>query len=74
MVSEVTHPTLGVIPQLATPITVDGSVPSSNWLPQAGDHTDSTLAELGYAAELRDELRRKGAIQGTAGKSEATPQ
>jgi alpha-methylacyl-CoA racemase len=74
MVNEVTHPTLGVIPQLATPITVDGHVPSSDWLPQPGDHTDSTLAELGYAAELRDELRRKGAIQGTAGPSEATPQ
>jgi crotonobetainyl-CoA:carnitine CoA-transferase CaiB-like acyl-CoA transferase len=50
---------------------VDGSIPSSDWLPQPGDHTDSVLAELGYAAELRDELRRKGAIQG-AGRPEAT--
>jgi alpha-methylacyl-CoA racemase len=73
MVNEVTHPTLGVIPQLATPITVDGSVPSSDWLPQPGDHTDSVLAELGYAAQTRDELRRKGAIQGAGGPSEATP-
>jgi crotonobetainyl-CoA:carnitine CoA-transferase CaiB-like acyl-CoA transferase len=72
MVNEVTHPTLGVIPQLATPITVDGSVPSSDWLPQPGDHTDSVLAELGYAAERRDELRRQGAIQGTAGLPETT--
>jgi crotonobetainyl-CoA:carnitine CoA-transferase CaiB-like acyl-CoA transferase len=71
MVNEVTHPTLGVIPQLATPITVDGSVASSDWLPQPGDHTDSVLAELGYTAERRDELRRKDAIQGTAGLSGA---
>jgi crotonobetainyl-CoA:carnitine CoA-transferase CaiB-like acyl-CoA transferase len=73
MVNEVTHPTLGVIPQLATPITVDGGVPSSDWLPLPGDHTDSVLAELGYPSELRDELRRKGAIQGTAKLPEATP-
>ncbi len=73
MVNEVTHPTLGVIPQLATPISVDGSVASSDWLPRPGDHTDSVLAEVGYTAELRDELRRKGAIQGTDGLPEATP-
>jgi formyl-CoA transferase len=73
MVNEVTHPTLGVIPQLATPITVDGGVPSADWLPLPGDHTDSVLAELGYAAEFRDELRRKGAIQGAAPRPEATP-
>lgn len=73
MVNEVTHPTLGVIPQLATPITVDGGVPSSDWLPLPGDHTDSVLAELGYTAEFRDELRRKGAIQGAAPRPEATP-
>ena len=73
MVNEVTHPTLGVIPQLATPITVDGSVASADWLPRPGDHTDAVLAELGYAAELRDELRRKGVIQPAAGLPEATP-
>ena len=73
MVNEVTHATLGVIPQLATPITVDGSVASSDWLPRPGDHTDSVLAELGYTAELRDELRRQGAIQGTDGLPGATP-
>jgi crotonobetainyl-CoA:carnitine CoA-transferase CaiB-like acyl-CoA transferase len=71
MVNEVSHPTLGVIPQLATPITVDGSFPSSDWLPRPGDHTDSVLAELGYAAEFRDDLRRKGAIQGATTSPEA---
>jgi len=73
MVNEVTHPTLGAIPQLATPITVDGSVPSSDWMPQPGDHTDSVLTELGYAPEVRDNLRRAGAIQGAAGLPEGAP-
>lgn len=72
MVSEIRHPTLGVIPQLATPITVDGRVPSSDWLPRPGDHTDSLLAELGYSAEFRDELRRTGATAGPADQPEGT--
>jgi alpha-methylacyl-CoA racemase len=67
MVNEVLHPTLGVVPQLATPISVDGSVPSCDWMPQPGDHTDSVLAELGYSAPRRDELRRAGAIGGAIG-------
>jgi alpha-methylacyl-CoA racemase len=73
MVNEVTHPALGAIPQLATPITVDGSVPSADWMPRPGDHTDSVLTELGYAPEIRDNLRRAGAIQGAAGLPEVTP-
>jgi crotonobetainyl-CoA:carnitine CoA-transferase CaiB-like acyl-CoA transferase len=73
MVNEVLHPTLGVVPQLATPIMVDGAIPSSDWLPQPGDHTDSVLAELGYPAERREELRHQGAVQGPEASPEMTP-
>ncbi|WP_020500839.1 CaiB/BaiF CoA transferase family protein [Sciscionella marina] len=64
MVNEVQHPTLGLIEQLATPIAVDGSVPSSDWIPQPGDHTDTLLTELGYPNEQVARLRRIGAVSG----------
>jgi crotonobetainyl-CoA:carnitine CoA-transferase CaiB-like acyl-CoA transferase len=61
MVNTVNHPTLGPIEQLATPISVDGRTPTSDWMPQPGDHTEAVLAELGYDAQRRRELLDSGA-------------
>ena len=61
MVNTVDHPTLGRIEQLATPIAVDGRIPTSDWMPQPGDHTEAILTELGYDAERRRGLLERGA-------------
>jgi crotonobetainyl-CoA:carnitine CoA-transferase CaiB-like acyl-CoA transferase len=52
---------LGRIEQLATPIAVDGRIPTSDWMPQPGDHTEAILTELGYDAERRRGLLERGA-------------
>jgi alpha-methylacyl-CoA racemase len=61
MVNTVIHPTLGPIEQLATPISIDGRIPTSDWMPQPGDHTEAVLTELGYDAQRRRELLDNGA-------------
>jgi alpha-methylacyl-CoA racemase len=63
MINTVKHPTLGVIEQLGTPIAVDGAIPSSEWMPLPGDHTESLLIELGYTPEHRAELIQSGAVR-----------
>jgi alpha-methylacyl-CoA racemase len=60
MVNSVIHPTLGEIEQLATPISVDGRIPTSDWMPQPGDHTNAVLSELGYDKERRQQLIDSG--------------
>jgi crotonobetainyl-CoA:carnitine CoA-transferase CaiB-like acyl-CoA transferase len=63
MITTVTHPTLGEIEQLATPISVDGRIPTAAWMPQPGDHTDAVLRELGYDEERRRQLHASGAVR-----------
>jgi crotonobetainyl-CoA:carnitine CoA-transferase CaiB-like acyl-CoA transferase len=62
MVNSVPHPSLGQIEQVATPIAVDGRIPTSDWMPQPGSHTEAVLTELGYSAQRRAQLRGSGAI------------
>jgi crotonobetainyl-CoA:carnitine CoA-transferase CaiB-like acyl-CoA transferase len=64
MVNTVQHPTLGEVQQLATPIAVDGRIPTSDWMPRPGDHTEAVLAELGYSQERRSQLRASGVVAG----------
>jgi len=70
MVKDVTHPTLGVVEQLATPITVNGRTPDADWIPVPGDHTEPLLTELGYSSERRAELSRLGAVRGPTPRPE----
>jgi crotonobetainyl-CoA:carnitine CoA-transferase CaiB-like acyl-CoA transferase len=61
MVDTVAHATLGEVRQLATPIAVDGHVPSADWLPQLAEQTDTVLTELGYRPDRIAALRATGA-------------
>jgi crotonobetainyl-CoA:carnitine CoA-transferase CaiB-like acyl-CoA transferase len=62
MVNSVLHPSLGEVEQLGTPIAVDGRIPTSDWMPRPGDHTEAVLAELGYSEERRSQLRDSGVV------------
>jgi crotonobetainyl-CoA:carnitine CoA-transferase CaiB-like acyl-CoA transferase len=72
MVTTVAHPTLGEVEQLATPISVDGRIPSADWMPQPGDHTDAVLTELGYDDARRRGLTETGAVSMAGPRSQRT--
>jgi crotonobetainyl-CoA:carnitine CoA-transferase CaiB-like acyl-CoA transferase len=63
MVNTVRHSSLGEISQLATPIAVDGRIPTSDWMPQPGDNTEQVLCELGYDLTRRQYLYASGAAR-----------
>ncbi len=64
MVVEMSHPRLGPIPTLGTPIKVDGEMDLPVTPPPAlGQHTEAVLRELlGYPAERVAALREEGVI------------
>ncbi len=62
MVETVPHASLGHVQQLATPIAVDGRVPTADWLPQLAEQTDTVLTELGYGPDRIAALRAAGAV------------
>jgi alpha-methylacyl-CoA racemase len=62
MVTSVPHPSLGDVEQLATPIAVDGRIPTSDWMAWPGAHTEAVLAELGYSEQRTAQLRDSGVI------------
>ena len=63
MVNSVRHPSLGDIEQLATPIAVNGHIPTPDWMAWPGAHTEAVLAELGYSEQRRVELRDDGVVE-----------
>lgn len=61
---EVVHPTVGPVPLLSNPIVYSGT-PLTRYEPSPtlGQHTDEVLGDLlGYDAERRADLRRRGVI------------
>jgi crotonobetainyl-CoA:carnitine CoA-transferase CaiB-like acyl-CoA transferase len=63
MVQRVTHPRLGEIPVVGTPIRFSRMSPGVRRpAPQRGEHTDAVLAECGYSEARIRELRDKKVI------------
>jgi crotonobetainyl-CoA:carnitine CoA-transferase CaiB-like acyl-CoA transferase len=59
----VDHPEAGSVTLLRHPITYGSWNPDACELPpMLGEHTDETLARLGYTADAIEDLRRKGII------------
>ena len=44
------------------PVDLEGVEPRMDPVPAVGEHTDAILAELGYAADERAELRQQGVV------------
>jgi crotonobetainyl-CoA:carnitine CoA-transferase CaiB-like acyl-CoA transferase len=63
MVVEVTHPTLGAIKALGSPIKLSATpADPSRRAPLLGEHTDAVLDEAGFTQHDIEEFRRAGAI------------
>jgi crotonobetainyl-CoA:carnitine CoA-transferase CaiB-like acyl-CoA transferase len=63
MVVDVTHPTLGAIKALGSPIKLSATpADPSRRAPLLGEHTETVLREAGYTADEIDAFRRAGAI------------
>ena len=62
LVSEVDHPTLGSVPQVGTPIHVDGAHLGNVRFAVPGSDTAELLEELGVGDEDAEALRRSGAV------------
>jgi crotonobetainyl-CoA:carnitine CoA-transferase CaiB-like acyl-CoA transferase len=59
----VTHPTLGAIKALGSPIKLSATpADPSRRAPLLGEHTDAVLREAGYTEDEIDAFRRAGAI------------
>ena len=68
----VTHPTLGDIRVVGEPVTLSRTPAGvATPTPDAGDHNDEILGELGYDAERVASLRAAGALGNTFGKATA---
>jgi crotonobetainyl-CoA:carnitine CoA-transferase CaiB-like acyl-CoA transferase len=60
---ETTHPILGVVRQVASPLRIDGYAPPLSRAPFLGEHTAAALKDLcGYDDEFIAELERRGAF------------
>lgn len=73
VISEVTHPTLGQIKQVATPINVDGRLPAARWFEVPGAHTTELLGEVGLDHDAQQQLYERGAIFITSGADSRAP-
>jgi crotonobetainyl-CoA:carnitine CoA-transferase CaiB-like acyl-CoA transferase len=62
MVGEVEHPDLGPVPQIGTPIHVDGSSLPMNTFAVPGSDTAAVLSELGLSAAEEALVRESGAV------------
>jgi crotonobetainyl-CoA:carnitine CoA-transferase CaiB-like acyl-CoA transferase len=63
IIQRVTHPTLGEIPVVGTPIKFSRMSPGvRRAAPLRGEHTDAVLAECGFSADRIRELRDKKVI------------
>ena len=62
LVSEVEHPTLGSIPQVGTPIHVDGGQLANVRFAVPGSDTAELLQEIGMGDDEVETLRRSGAV------------
>jgi formyl-CoA transferase len=61
--AEVEHATLGKMTVLGHGVNLERTPPSiRSAAPEAGEHTDAILAELGYSAEEVAQLRAEGAV------------
>jgi crotonobetainyl-CoA:carnitine CoA-transferase CaiB-like acyl-CoA transferase len=59
----VTHPTLGDLTLVASPLNIEGvSKAVRSATPALAEHTDTIMAELGYSAEQIADLRQRGII------------
>jgi len=63
MIVEATHPTLGTLKLLGTPLKLSGAEHTVKVAPPLlGEHTDEILSELGYDATERNLLKQEGVI------------
>ena len=63
MIVEATHPTLGTLKLLGTPLKLSGAEHAVKVAPPLlGEHTDEILSELGYDATERNLLKQEGVI------------
>jgi len=63
MVVDVTHPTLGPLKTLGSPIKMSGTPPDvSRRAPLLGEHTDEVLRDAGFSPDDIGRFRRGGAI------------
>jgi crotonobetainyl-CoA:carnitine CoA-transferase CaiB-like acyl-CoA transferase len=63
MILEVTHPTFGVLREVASPIKTTGAITAPAPAPQLGEHTESLLSELlHYPPERIATLRAAGVL------------
>ena len=64
MIIELSHPTLGKVNQLGTPIKLSGvQVDFRSFAPRLGEHTNEIMRSLGYTDEQVKEMGASGAIK-----------
>jgi formyl-CoA transferase len=60
---DITHPTLGPLPQIGNPVRTDGAPLRAPLAPpRLGEHTGDVLAALGVDADERERLRASGVV------------
>jgi crotonobetainyl-CoA:carnitine CoA-transferase CaiB-like acyl-CoA transferase len=63
MATKVTHPELGELSLVASPVNHEGVAKTIRTAtPSAGEHTDEIMTSLGYTAEQIADYRSKGVI------------
>jgi len=63
MTQAVSHPVLGPLDIVRNAVRMTGAPPSvRSASPDAGDHTDEVLDELGFSADVIEQFRAEGVI------------